>query len=102
MAQKQERPGQLALELHCEKYQVESASFTSRSGGEGGLFSCSIAPVTDETFAALDRAARAQTPVSLWFSDCPVLLDLVTLERKAPQSVRIVGYVLRPHAKSMG
>jgi hypothetical protein len=34
------------------------------------------------------------TPVRLVFGESPVLLDLVTLERKEPQGVRIVGHTV--------
>jgi hypothetical protein len=94
MAKAQGRHGQLALELDCRD-RVKSASFTPGPGGEGGLFSCSIGPVTEETIATLDQAAQTHTLVSLSFSDQPVLLDLVTLERKEPLSIRIVGQLVR-------
>jgi hypothetical protein len=99
MAAQQERHGQLAFDLNCADYEVKDASFAPALGGEGAMFSCAIARVSNETMVALDRAARARTPISLWFSDCPVVLDLVTLQRKSPQSVRIIGHVLRPAAK---
>ena len=99
MATLQARHGQLAFDLNCADYEVKDASFAPGLGGEGALFSCAIARVSNETMLALDRAARARTPISLWFSDCPVVLDLVTLQRKSPQSVRIVGHVLKPTAK---
>jgi len=99
LAKEHQRHGQLAFDLNCAGYEVRDASFAPGPGGEGGLFSCAIGPVADETMVALDRAARTQTPISLWFSDCPVMLDLVTLQRKSAQSVRIIGHVLRPTAK---
>lgn len=99
MAKEHERHDQLAFDLNCADYEVRDAVFTPGSAGGGGLFSCAIGPVADETMVALHRAARTQRPISLWFSDCPVVLDLVTLQRKSPQSVRIVGHVLRPTAK---
>lgn len=99
MAEERERRGQLALELNCVGLNVKSASFSPGPDGRGGLFSCSLGPVTDETVEALDRAAQTHTLVDLVFSDHPLLLDLVTLERKAPQVVRIVGHIVARTAK---
>ena len=101
MAEEKRRPDQLALELNCAEFDVKSASFSPAPGGEGGLFSCSIGPVSAETFAALDQATQTHTPVNLLFSEHPLLLELVTLERKAPQLVRIVGHIVNPTAKGM-
>jgi hypothetical protein len=99
MREEQESRGQLALELNCDALEVKSASFSPGPGGEGGVFSCSIGPVTDETVAALDRAAHTHALIRLLFSEHPLLLDLVTLERKAPQLVRIVGHIVQSGAK---
>jgi hypothetical protein len=98
MAEEQGRPGQLTLELNCADFDVASASFSPAPGGEGGLFSCSIRLVSAETVAALDRAAQTHTRVNLLFTEHPLLLDLVTLERKAPHLVRIVGHIVQPTA----
>ncbi len=99
MAEKQRRSGQLALELSCADFDLKSASFSPAPGGEGGLFSCSLGQVSAETVAALDQAAQTHTLVNLQFSEHPLLLELVTLERKAPQLVRIVGHIVKPTAK---
>ena len=92
---KQERRGQLPLELQFSDDRLSSASFAPSPGSDGGLFSCSIAPVTEETVVELERAARAHTPIRLKFSERPLLLDHVTVERKGPHSVRIVGHVVK-------
>ena len=54
----------------------------------------SVATLAEETVAALDRASREHIPVRLLFDDHSLLLDLVTLERKQPQSVRIIGQLI--------
>ena len=92
---KQERRGQLPLELHFSDDRLGSASFAPSPGSDGGLFSCSITPVTEETVVELERAARAHTPIRLKFSERPLLLDHVTVERKGPHSIRIVGHVVK-------
>jgi hypothetical protein len=92
---KQERRGQLPLELHFTDDHLGAASFAPSPGSDGGLFSCSITPVTEETVVKLERAARAHTPIRLLFSERPLLLDHVTVERKGPHSVRIVGRVVK-------
>ena len=73
---------------------VSAASFVPE--GDGGTFACSVCPLSDETVAALDRAAHFHTPVRLLFpGDQSVALELVTLERKGPQLIRISGRVRR-------
>jgi hypothetical protein len=100
MAEEQKRSRQLALELNCADFDVKSASFSPAPGGEGGLFSCSLRLVDAKTVAALDEAAQTHTLVNLQFSEHPLLLELVTLERKAPQLVRIVGHIVKATAKA--
>ena len=96
MPKKKEHRGQLAFELRITDSQVTAASFASMSeGGVAGLFSCSVGALADDDVAALERAAYEHTPVRLLFSESPVLLDLVTLERREPHAVRIIGHVVR-------
>jgi hypothetical protein len=96
MAKDQERRGQLLLELDCTANQVKGASFSpAPGGGVGGLFSCSVGPLSDETLAALDDAARTNAPVCLLFDGQPILLQTVSLERKEAHRVRIVGPVAK-------
>jgi hypothetical protein len=92
------RRGQLPLELDCSDYQPSRQTFAPTPGGESGLFSCSLGPLPKETIAALDRAAHEHTRVRLLFGGHPVLLELVTLERKDAQRVRIVGQVVKRSA----
>jgi len=96
MAQDQERRGQLALELDCTAHQVTGQSYMPAPGGAGGLFSCSVGPLPNETLAALDEAARTHAPVCLLFDAKPLILEMVTLERKEAHRVRIVGTVVKP------
>jgi hypothetical protein len=85
---------QFAFDFHFGDSQVRSASFAPTPGSGGkGIFSCSVEPLTNEAVAALERAARRHTPIRLMFKQ-PMLLDFVALERKGPQSVRIVGEVI--------
>ena len=91
---KKER-GQLPLELTFTDDHLGAATFAPTPGSDGGLFSCSIGPLTDETVGELMRAARTQTPIRLHFSERPLLLDHVSVERKGPHTVRIVGHVVK-------
>lgn len=95
MAQDQERRGQLTLELDCTAHHVTGQSFEPTPHGVGGLFSCSVGPLPNELLAALDEAARTHAPVRLLFNETPLVLEMVTLERKEAHRVRIVGSVVR-------
>ena len=98
---KQERRGQLPLELHFSDDRLGSASFAPSPGSDGGLFSCSIGPLSEEAVGELERAARAELPIRLRFSEHPLLLDHVTVERKGPHTVRIVGRVVKGGARGL-
>ena len=98
---KQERRGQLPLELKFSDDRLSSASFAPSPGSDGGLSSCSIGPLSEEVVGELERAARAQTPIRLRFSERPLLLDHVTVERKGPHTVRIVGHVVKGATKEI-
>lgn len=88
--------GQLTLELDCSAYNAKRLTFApAPDGGRGGKFSCSIGPLSEDTLAALDRAVAEHATVRLLFSGKPLLLDLVSLQRADPQTVTIVGHVLR-------
>ena len=63
-------------------------------GAEGYSFGCTIGPLSDETIAALDRAAESHATICLLFPQ-PLLLELVTLERREPQRVRLVGRITK-------
>ena len=90
----EKRRGQLPLELCFREDDLRAASFAPIPGSEGGLFSCSIGSLAEEVVAELERAARVDTPIRLRFSEQPLLLDHVIVERKGPHSVRIVGRVV--------
>ena len=89
------RGGQLPLELNCSDYQPKEQTFAPTPGDSGGLFSCSLGPLPQETMAALDRACREHGRVRLLFGGHAVLLELVMLERKDARRVRIVGRVIK-------
>jgi hypothetical protein len=97
MAKDQKSRAQLPLDLDCTLYEVRGQTFSpAPNGGEGGLFSCSVGPLSEETIAVLDAAARTHGPVCLLFNEVSILLRMVTLERKDAQRVRIVGSVAKP------
>ena len=80
------------LQLRLADYEVRGASMGH--GVQGPSFACTIGPLSDETMAALDRAAERHGTICLLFPQ-PLLLELVTLERKEPQRVRIVGRIFK-------
>jgi hypothetical protein len=86
----EERQVGTQLELTLADYEVRGASMGH--GVEGCSFACTIGPVSDETMAALDRAAGRHDTIRLLFPQ-PMLLELVTLERREPQRVRIAGRI---------
>jgi hypothetical protein len=90
MPAEEERTVGNQLELSLADYEVRGASMGHGVGGYS--FGCTIGPVSDETMAALDRAATSHGTICLLFPQ-PLLLDLITLERKEPQRVRIVGHI---------
>jgi hypothetical protein len=96
----EERRGQLPLDLDCANRHVMAASFVPGPDEQAGVFSCVIGALSDETVAVLDRALREHARVRLLFSDRALLLEFVTLERKGPHSVRIVGQLVAAAAKS--
>ena len=97
--QRQRRGESSTLELNfgagCD---VSAASFVPE--GDGGTFACSVGPLSDDMVAALSRAALSHMPVRLLFpGDQSVSLDLVALERKGPQLIRLTGRVRRAAAE---
>jgi hypothetical protein len=95
----QEQRGQLPLDLDCANRHVLAASFVPGADEQAGVFSCVIGALSDETVAVLDRELKEHTRVRLVFSDRALLLEFVTLERRGPQSVRIVGQLVAAVAK---
>jgi hypothetical protein len=90
MPVKEERHIGSQLELKLADYEVRGASMAH--GVDGSSFACTIGPVSDETMAALDRAAESHGTICLLFPQ-PLLVELVALERREPQRVRIVGRI---------
>ena len=93
MPAEEERRVGTQLELKLADYEVRGASIAH--GVEGSSFACTIGPVSDETMAALDRAAESHGTICLLFPR-PLLLNLVTVERKEPRRVRISGRIFDP------
>jgi hypothetical protein len=79
------------VELRLGEYHVHGGSISS--GPQGMLFACTIDPLSDETIAALGGAVEHHRRIRLLLPR-PLLLDLVSLERKEPRSVRIVGRII--------
>lgn len=90
MPAKEERHIGTQLELKLVDYEVGGASMTH--GVDGSSFARTIGPVSDETMVVLDHAAESHGTICLLLPQ-PLLLELVTLERRAPQRVRIVGRI---------
>lgn len=79
------------FELSLGDYTTSGASICCNQ--DGTQFSFTIGPVTDVTVAALDSAAQRYGMISLYGCGMPLLLDLVSLERKEPNKLRIKGRV---------
>jgi hypothetical protein len=99
MPSKKERPIGTQLELKLADYEIHGAS-VGYNGVDGSRFACTIEPVSDETMVALDRAAETHGTICLLLPE-PLLLELVTLERKGPQRIRIVGRMLAAHKAAL-
>jgi hypothetical protein len=93
MPEQEERYVAPQLELSLGGCQIHGASIGS--GPDGTNFAFTIGPISDETLAALDGTAQDHGRVRVLFPQ-PLLLDLVALERKDPQQVRIVGRIVQP------
>jgi hypothetical protein len=78
--------------LSLGDYNVNGASIDC--GRDGTRFAFTIWPISDSTMAALEREVRDDQRICLICCDRPLLLDLVTIERKQRQRVRIVGRVV--------
>jgi hypothetical protein len=91
MPGKEERNVGAQLELNLGNYQVRGASIGY--GPKGGAFACTVGPISDETMAALTRAVESRGTICLLFPQ-PLTLNLITLERKEPQAIRIVGRIV--------
>jgi hypothetical protein len=78
------------FELSLGDYSTSGASICNQDGTK---FTFTIGPVTDVTVAALDSVAQRHGMISLYCYGRPLLFDLVSLERKEPNKVRIVGRV---------
>ncbi len=81
-----------AVELSLGHYNVSGASI--QCGREGTTFAFTIWPISDATLIALEREARTDRRICLICCDRPLLLDLLAIERKDRQQVRIVGIVV--------
>jgi hypothetical protein len=90
MPAKEEREVGIQLSLSLVEYQLRGGSISH--GPDGQTFACTFGPISDETMMALDRAAQNHGTIRLLFPE-PLLLDLISIERKEPQRVRIVGRV---------
>jgi hypothetical protein len=80
------------VELSLGKYNVNGASIDC--GREGTTFAFTLWPISDATLTALEREARNDQRICLVCCDRQLLLDLLAIERKGRQRVRIVGRVV--------
>ncbi len=85
------------LDLKVGDYNVDGASIGC--GPQGSKFACTIGPLSDATVGALEGAARNHDRICLLLPE-PLLLDVVLLERKEAQRVRIVGRIVDPFSLS--
>ena len=85
------------LKLSLGDYSVNGASIGHGPGGS--QFACTIGPLSDATVADLFSAAETHARICLLLPE-PLLLDVVVLERKEAQRVRIVGRVIDPFSMS--
>jgi hypothetical protein len=85
------------LDLKVGDYNVEGASIGC--GPQGSKFACTIGPLPDATVVALEGAAQNHERICLLLPE-PLLLDVVLLERKEAQRVRIVGRIVDPFSLS--
>jgi hypothetical protein len=81
-----------ALELNCLDYHVTSPSI-GHSGG-GSVFECTLSPVTDETLAELEAAARSNRRIRFGFPKQPLLLESIEVVPIGRGRVRIAGRVV--------
>lgn len=79
------------LDLRVGRYTLSGGSVSHSR--DGGTFACTLGPMSDETMAALDGAAKNGGRVCLMFPQ-PLLLDLIALKREGLQRVRIVGRIV--------
>ena len=93
MPEKEERPLAVQLDLNLADCQVLGGSIGC--GPHGSTFAFTVEPVSIETLAALDRAIDGHGTLRVLFPQ-PLLLELVSLERKGPRGVRIVGRIIDP------
>lgn len=81
------------LTLRCPSELVSKATYAAMPE-DTGVFAMFLGPLPEDTIVALERAAQQKAPVLLSFNERPVLIDqLLTLERKNPQTVHLVGQI---------
>jgi hypothetical protein len=62
-------------------------------GQGGGVFRCTLSPVTMELLEQLERAARSNGMIRLTFPKRPLLLERIDVRRVEPASVQLSGQV---------
>jgi hypothetical protein len=92
MPTKEECDAGTQLQLNLADYDVRGASMGH--GVDGSRFACNIGPVSDDAIDALDRVVKSHGTICLLLPK-PLLLDLVTVERRDAKRVRIVGRIRR-------
>jgi hypothetical protein len=88
------------VELNLADYNTHGASIGCNR--DGTTFALVIAPVADETVAALEAVAAANKRICIYCCGEPVLLDLLVLERRESRKARIVGRIVDAALDGMG
>lgn len=88
----EKEPRQLHFELDFALARIENASCTVSPAGEE--LSYSIVDLSDEQMAGLEHAAKGRSSILLVFASSRIEMDLVSLERRGPRFVKIVGHLV--------
>ena len=80
------------LKLSLGDYNINCGSINCSQ--DGIKFSFTVWPLSDALAAAFDGVAQQRGRICLHCCGEPVLLDLVSVERREPQRVRIVGRIV--------
>lgn len=80
------------IELDCAGLDVRSPSI--QHGRGGGVFRCTLSPVSPEMLEALDTATQSEATLRLVFSQRPLVLERIEVTRVERHGVHLVGRVV--------